>query len=99
MASADAGVAPEHLLDGDRERQTGRVTQHRVGEELERVETNVRSLLDDRVGELLLVVPLLAGRAKDVLGEVVDPLLDLQLVFVEREREVGHQESPFGVYD
>ena len=31
-----------------------------------------------------------AGRADDVLGEVVDPLLDLQLVFVERQGEVGH---------
>ena len=30
-----------------------------------------------------------AGRI-DVLGEVVDPFLDLQLVFVEVEREVRH---------
>jgi hypothetical protein len=30
------------------------------------------------------------GRADDVLGEVVDPLLDLDLVLVELEREIGH---------
>ena len=36
------------------------------------------------------LVPLLGGGADDALGEVVNPLLDLQLVFVEGEREVGH---------
>jgi hypothetical protein len=30
-------------------------------------------------------------RSNDVLGEVVDPLLDLLLVFVEIEREVSHE--------
>jgi hypothetical protein len=30
------------------------------------------------------------GGAHDVLGEVVDPLLDLELVLVEVEREIGH---------
>ena len=34
-----------------------------------------------------------AGGPDDVGGEVVDPLLDLQLVFVEIEREVGHGSS------
>ena len=49
---------------------------------------------DDRPRELLPLVPLLGGGADDRLGEVVDPLLDLQLVFVEGEREVGHGRAP-----
>ena len=45
---------------------------------------------DDRPRELLALVPLVGGGADDALGEVVDPLLDLQLVLVEVEGEVGH---------
>ena len=47
-------------------------------------------LLHDRPRELLALVPLVGGGTDDVLGEVVGPLLDLQLVFVEIEREVRH---------
>ena len=50
---------------------------------------------DDRARELLALVPLVGGRADDVLGEVVDPLLDLQLVFVEGE--VGHGPLPIAM--
>ena len=86
---ADPGVTPEQLLDGDRQRQTGRV-EHGVGHEVHAVEADLGGLLDDRVRELLALVPLAAGRPDDRLGEVVDPLLDLQLVFVERRRELRH---------
>ena len=86
---ADAGVAPEQLLDGDRQRQAGRVEQG-GGHEVHAVQADLGSLLDDRVGELLALVPLAAGGTDDRFGEVVDPLLDLQLVFVERGRELGH---------
>ena len=79
---ADAGVTPEQLLDGDRQREPGRVA-HRVHQEVDAVEADLGGLLDDRPRELLALVPLVGGRADDALGEVVDPLLDLQLVFVE----------------
>ena len=45
-------------------------------------------LLDDRPRRLLPLVPLVGGRADHVLGEVVDPSLDLQLVLVQLEREL-----------
>ena len=54
-------------------------------------------LLDDRPRELLPLVPLVGGGPHDVLGEVVDPLLDLLLVLVELEGEVGHgRKLPMG---
>ena len=81
---ADAGVTPEQLLDGDRQRQPGRVAD-RVHQEVDAVEADLGRLLDDRPRELLALVPLVGGRADDALGEVVHPLLDLQLVFVERQ--------------
>ena len=87
---ADAGVAPEQLLDGDRQGQPGRVAE-RVQQELPAVQADLGGLLHDRVRELLALVPLVAGGTDDVLGEVVDPLLDLQLVFVEGE--VSHVRS------
>ena len=86
---ADAGVAPEQLLDGDRQRQP-RLVLHRVEDEVDAVEPDLGGLLDDRVGELLALVPLRRRRAHDALGEVVDPLLDLQLVLVESGAELGH---------
>ena len=61
----------------------------RVGDEVEAVEADLGGLLDDRPRELLALVPLVAGRADDGLGEVVDPLLDLQLVLVERRENSG----------
>ena len=61
-----------------------------VGHEVEAVQADLGGLLDDRPRGLLTLVPLVGGRADDVLGEVVDPLLQLELVLVEGEREVGH---------
>ena len=64
-----------------------------VGEEVPRVEADLGGLLDDRPRRLLPLVPLGRGGADHVGGEVVDPLLDLQLVFVELERERRHGSS------
>ncbi len=85
----DAGVTPAHLLAHDRPREPGRVGD-RVGPELHRVETVPGGLLDDGPRGLLPLVPLVGDGPDDVLGEVVDPLLDLELVLVELEREIGH---------
>ncbi len=74
------------------------VAERRLGEEVERVEADLGRLLDDRPRELLALVPLVGGGADDVLGEVVDPLLDLQLVLVEGEREVAHAHGPWSVW-
>ena len=86
---ADAGVTPEQLLDRHRQRQAGGIT-HRVEHEVEPVQADLRGLFDDRERELLALVPLVGGGTDHGLGEVVDPLLDLQLVLVEVEREVRH---------
>ena len=80
----DAGVAPEQLLHGDREGEAGGVAHHRVGHEVEPVEADLGGLLDDRPRGLLPLVPLLGGGAHDVVGELVDPVLELHLVVVER---------------
>ncbi len=86
---ADPGVAPEQFLDRDRKGQAGRIA-HGVEEEVDTVEADLCSLLDDGPRELFAFVPFLGDGADDALGEVVDPLLDLELVFVEVQREVGH---------
>ena len=67
-----------------------RLAEEGLGDEVEGVQPDSGSLLDDRPGGLFPLVPLVAGRPDDVLGEVVDPLLDLQLVLVEVQREFGH---------
>ena len=72
----DAGVAPEQLLGGDRQHQPGGL-EERVGHEVEGVQADLGRLLDDRPRELLPLVPLVGDGANDVLGEVVDPFLDL----------------------
>ena len=46
--------------------------------------------LDDRPRGLLPFVPFVGRRADDVLGEVMDPFLDLGLLLVEVEGEIGH---------
>ena len=61
------------------------------GAELHGVEPDPGGLLDDGPRRLLALVPLVGGGADDVLGEVVDPLLDLELVLVEVEGEGGHR--------
>ena len=80
------------LLRDEREREPGRVAE-RVGDELQRVEADLGGLLDDRPRRLFPLVPLGRGGPDHVGGEVVDPLLDLQLVFVEIEREGRHGSS------
>ena len=62
---ADPGVAPEELLVDDREGEAGGVGPE-LGDALEAVEADLGGLLDDRPGELLLLVPLVRGGADDV---------------------------------
>ena len=76
-STATGSVSPESSL-------------HRVEHEVDPVEADLGGLLDDRVRELLALVPLDGRRAHDALGEVVDPLLDLQLVLVESSGELCH---------
>ena len=85
----DAGVAPRQLLAGDGQHQPARV-EEALGDEVEGVQPDPGRLLDDRPRRLLALVPLVPGRADHRLGEVVDPLLDLQLVLVEVQGEIGH---------
>ena len=68
-----------------------------LGDEVHRVQADLGGLLDDRPRHLLPLVPFGSGGPDDVGGEVVDPLLDLQLVLVELEREGGHRVPPRGV--
>ena len=83
---ADPGVAPEQLLVDDRQRQPGRVGEE-LRQALEAVQPDLRGLLDDRPGGLLLLVPLVGGRTDDVGGEAVDPVADVLLVLGQRQRE------------
>src|SRR5439155_507386 len=73
-----------------RQRQTRRVAHRRLGEEVERVQPDLGRLLDDGPGELLPLVPLVGRRPHHGLGEIVNPLLDLQLILVQLEGEVSH---------
>ena len=85
---ADAGVAPEQLLVGDRQRQAGLVGPE-LAQRFEAVEADLGGLLDHRPGRFLALVPLLGGGPDDALGEAVDPLADVLLVLVQLERELG----------
>ena len=72
-----------------------------VQQELPAVEADLGSLLDDRVRELFALVPFVTCGSDHVLGEVVHPFLDLQLVFVECEISHDHSRSamlPAGNY-
>ena len=89
IAMPDAGIAPEELLDRDRQRQAGLVCQ-RVHHEVPAVQTDLAACCTTRLRELLALVPFVGRGAHDVVGEVVDPLLDLDLVFVEMQGELGH---------
>ena len=85
---ADAGVAPEQLLVGDRQRQAGLVGPE-LAQRFEAVEADLGGLLDHRPGRFLALVPLRGGGPDDALGEAVHPLADVLLVLVELERELG----------
>jgi hypothetical protein len=84
----DAGVTPEELFQGDRQPEPGLLEGLR-GEEVDRVQPDLRGLLDDLPGGLLALVVLVRRGAYDVLGELVHPLLQLELVLGEVERH-GH---------
>ena len=86
----DAGVAPAHLLAHDREQQPGRVREA-LRHELPGVEADLGGLLDDGPRRLFTLVPLVTDGSHDLLGEIVHPLLDLLLILVEIERELGHR--------
>ena len=66
----------------------GRVTEG-VGHEIERVEADPGSFLDDRPRRLFSFVPLVGGGADHSSGEVVHPLPDLQVLVVEGEGKAG----------
>ena len=89
----DAGVTPEQLFQGDHHRQPGRVVHHHLGHELPPVEPDLGGLFDDRPGRLLDFVPVVSGRTHDLFGEPVDPLLQLNLIFVEIQGVVSHVAS------
>ena len=83
---ADAGVAPEELLVGDRQGQTGRIGEE-LPERFEAVEADLGRLLDHRPGSLLALVPFRRGGTDYALGEAVHPLADVLLVLVQLEGE------------
>ena len=76
---ADAGVAPEELLVDDRQSQPAGVGEE-LGDAFQAVEADLRGLLDDGPGRLLLLVPLVGRRADHVGREAVDPVADVLLV-------------------
>ena len=85
---ADAGVAPEQLLVGDRQRQAGLVGPE-LAHRFEAVEADLGGLLDYRPRGFLALVPLRGGGPDDALGEAVHPVADVLLILVELEREDG----------
>ena len=60
-----------------------------MAEELRAVDPDAGGFLDDRPRCLLALVPLVRGGTDDGLGELVQPLLHLNLLVVEFERERG----------
>ena len=80
----DAGIAPEQFFDGHGQGEPSGIG-HCVHQEIKAVETDLGGLLNDWPRELLGFVPLAGGGADHGYCEVVNPLLDLQLVVVERE--------------
>src|SRR5574341_791145 len=65
----------------------GRIAEDGL-EELEGVETDLGRLLDDGPTCLLPLVPLVSRRPDDILGEAMDPLLELDLLLVEVHGEL-----------
>ncbi len=60
----------------------------------EAVQADLGGLLDDRPGRLLLLVPLVGGRAHHVGREAVDPVADVLLVLGQLEREGRRLPAP-----
>ncbi len=73
QGQADARVAPEQFLEGDRGAEAGRL-EPLAAEEVERVQADLGRLGQDRPGRLLALVPLRGGRAHHVAGELVHPV-------------------------
>ena len=86
----NTGVAPEQFFDRDRKGQSGCIRQHGVRHEVETVQTDLGGLFHDRPRELFALVPFLGGGPHNVRGEVVDPVFELLLFFVQRQRKFGH---------
>jgi hypothetical protein len=77
----DAGVAPEQFLVADGHRESSRVGKG-VLQEFERVKADLGRLLDNGPRRLFPLVPFMSGGTDDVLGETMNPVLHLPLVFV-----------------
>ena len=75
--------------------QPGRVGE-RLRDEVEGVQPDLGRLLDDGPRRLFPLVPLAPGGSHHVLGELVDPLLNLELILVQFEREIRHVCSLLG---
>ena len=88
---ANAGIAPEELLGRDRIRESARV-ECGVRSEVERVQAVLRRFLHDGPRELFAFVPLVGRRPDHIDRELVNPFLDLELVFIGGQRELGHEE-------
>ncbi len=84
---ADARVAPEQLLVGEGHRDPRGIAEGGL-QELPGVQADAGGFLDDGQGHLLALVPLVGGGPNHVLGEAVDPLLDLALLLVEFHGEL-----------
>ena len=85
---ADAGVAPEELLVDDRQGQPRGVCPE-LRQALERVQPDLRRLLDHGPGGLLPLVPFRGRRPHDSLRKAVHPVTNVLLVLRELERERG----------
>ena len=85
----DPGVTPRQLLVGDRHHQPPGSKKHWVMKSKEYSPIRAASSMIGH-GVSSPLVPFVGRRSDDILREVVDPLLDLQLVFAEIERELGH---------
>ena len=101
MIAMPMPASPQKISSIATGKRESRGVAEAVQQELPAVEADLGRLLDDRVRELLALVPFVTCRADDVLGEVVDPFLDLQLVFVECKVSHAHSRSamlPAGNY-
>src|SRR5258708_22735466 len=84
----DARIAPEQLLPGDRDAEAAGL-KPLLGEEIERVQADLRRLLQDRPRRLLALVPLRGGGPDHVPGEPVHPVAHLAHARIQVEREAA----------
>src|SRR5258708_19725372 len=69
----DARIAPEQLLPGDRDAEAAGL-KPLLGEEIERVQADLRRLLQDRPRRLLALVPLRGGGPDHPPAQPLHPL-------------------------